>query len=395
MLSEDHQKLIDEINNKKLFLNKLKIRMTSNLDNYTLVEKWKQMKLDKLDKIYNDKTNQIESYYNSNEFDKLNMKCMDDIGKTLQRASTMKSKDLKEFIIEINQSIVQLELLIQHNDLNKIEQNNDIKHRIENSLNNNNYIETVFNSNFVRFRQIAASHEHILIDNGSQLLLFNKTGSKTVITWNMQQNGFIRSMVWSHHMKKFIVLGVDRLFTFDHSTMIIEEINYFPLLNFITIYNQDIFMNFKKGEHIEHWIIGEKWKFVQSWTKKYLGYENTDVIYKMSISGARVAMNSGNKEGHFVLDIFDVSSMGWLYRVNNNDYSIRLLTSMDNDKWLCIDDETKRFYCTVNNNLLEIKYDRNVIHNLYQVALLNETHFAILGYERENEAKLLLYNITN
>ncbi|CAF1218992.1 unnamed protein product [Didymodactylos carnosus] len=393
ILSEDHHKFIDEINNKKLYLNKLKTSEISKLDNYQLLEEWKQAKLDKLDKIYKKEVNNVELSYNNDEFDKLKMKCMNDIDNTLQRESTMTSKDLQAFIIELNSSIDQLELIMQRNSLNRMEQNNNIKNRLENALNRNNYKEFIFNVNFVKFRQIAASHEHILIDDEQKLLLFDKTGSTTVIPWNKQENGFIRDMVWSSYLNKFIILGVHLLFTFDCSTMIIENIRYFPRLNFMTIHNQDILLNFDNGKYLEYWQLSGRWKFVQSWTKLQLGYKNTDVIYKMSISGVRVAMNSTCNEGRFIIDIFDFSSMNWLYCINDDNYNIRLLTNIHHNKWLCINDKTKRFYCTVKNNLFEIKYNQNVIHSLYQVALFNEKYFIILGYEPENKAKLLLYNI--
>ncbi|CAF1605240.1 unnamed protein product, partial [Didymodactylos carnosus] len=241
----------------------------------------------------------------------------------------------------------------------------DMKQRLERALKNPSFKKGRFDVNHVRFRQIGTSTEHILIDNGPKLLLFHKTGSNKVeIEWNRERNGFIKDIVWCCYLNKFIILGVNILFTFDCTQFNIEQIQNqdFSYLNFIGVQNENLLLNFS-NKRIEHWQMNMdlKLKFIQRWSHLKLGYDMNESLLRLNIAGDQLAINIKNNQKQFVIDVYDdIYKMNRLYRVNDEKYNLRLLSSIYDNQWLSINDATKQLYHIENNRLVEIKYNREI-----------------------------------
>lgn len=212
-------------------------------------------------------------------------------------------------------------------------------------------------SSKIAYGYLACSDHQILLYENNTFIVFNTAGQRlSELEWNKNDYdrfGFVSCVIWSAHLRAFLVLSHRALFKLKYSAFEIYSSRlgavYAPdreresRLRFITCDAQHDYLFLNRGYHTIQQYKMSVWTPYREWSKSSLNYSATDEIREINAdrNGKYLVMNVRKNGTLWVIDVRAVDEqLTLMSNIERIHQKVQLLSPAN--FWLCVQGDSNR-----------------------------------------------------
>ncbi|CAF0776653.1 unnamed protein product [Didymodactylos carnosus] len=398
--------LIDEANQETSQLQAINLADNRNAL-FEKLKQWRHNSMLYIEQLYDEKLNDIDKLYDksNDEFEQYKQKKLKPIieqmtfaceQQTRKKTLTSKLEEMK-IIVQFDKKRFDIINISREKTFEEIEdQSIELFNKEPDRI-----IQTKSNC-----REFASSQDFTLLGNRTELLLYKNDGHPVGrVQWTMKNNGILQDMCYSELLKCFLILSVHSVFTLTTKQPFtlskIEQLQPHDKKRFdyLTCTSQDtLFLNQTLGCYIDKISTVNNYQLVKRYNKTDLIQCDDKSIGIIHTNDNSIAMNIWNKQDQTRIDVFDLSIMNRLYKIqhSNND-DLFLLTTLCNEQWLCFNSKTSQLYLIEKTGVLRcIKQENEMCNGSGEIlngTWINIENQVILGRKKGDHVQLEIYKL--